>query len=221
MSGVADAMRDGGFAMWAILGVGVLGSAISVERLYFVLRQGRIDGGAFMAQVQRAVLDADLDRALQICSTAPDAALPKLLQAALIRASRPESEIRDALEEARLALLPRIRRRVGLLALLARGSIWVGGIGALHGVIVALEAAGAAGSTAGLAAGTAVGLHSALFGSIVALSLATAHGLIAVRTAALLDDLDHHAFKIVVLLKAGRHHGGAHGGGSPVLPFPG
>lgn len=220
MSAVTEAVRDGGLVMWAILGLGVMGSAISVERVYFVMRQTRIDGVAFMEQLQRAVLDDDLERALLLCSAAPDAALPRLLRAALVRAGRPETELREALEEERLALLPRLRRRVGLLPILARAAAGLGLIGTIHGLILALDAAGGAGGAVAFSAGAATALHSAMFSAVVAIPLVLAHGLISAQTSSLLDELDRYGFMLLRVLRAGRHPGGAQGG-APVLPFPG
>ena len=50
--------------------------------------------------------------------------------------------------------------------------------------------------------------------------LLVANGVIAARTNAILDELDHHALKLVNLLNACRSRPGSHGGGAPVLPFP-
>ena len=112
MSFVADAMREGGVLMWIILVFGIWGFAVALERFFFVFFRVGINAPAFMAQVQRAVLDGDFDRAVRICNVEPSAALPRVLKAGLIRANRPESEIRDAMEEEELELYPLITRRI-------------------------------------------------------------------------------------------------------------
>jgi biopolymer transport protein ExbB/TolQ len=223
VSFVADAMREGGVLMWIILVFGIWGFAVALERFFFVFFRVGINAPAFMAQVQRAVLDGDFDRAVRICNVEPSAALPRVLKAGLIRANRPESEIRDAMEEEELELYPLITRRIAYLPMIANVVTLIGLLGTIYGLILSFQAVGeetgAQRSTA-LAAGIAVAMWPTLLGLGVAIPLLVANGVIAARTNAILDELDHHALKLVNLLNACRSRPGSHGGGAPVLPFP-
>ena len=93
MNLLADGMREGGFFMWPILLAGLIGGALAVERLFYVFFRAGINAPAFMAQIQRAVLDGNIDQAVRMCNVEPSAALPRVLKAGLVRASRPDAEI--------------------------------------------------------------------------------------------------------------------------------
>lgn len=225
MNGIAEAMRQGGIFMWPILLCAVIGLSVALERLFYVFYRAGINAPAFMAQIQRAVLDGNVDQAIRLCNVEPSAALPRVLKAGLVRANRPEAEIRDAMEEEELEIYPMVSRRIAYLPMIANVSTLLGLLGTIQGLILSFhsvsEASAAARSTA-LAEGIAVAMYTTFFGLLVSIPLLVLHGVIAARANAVLEEIDHHALKLVNLLNACRQRTtGSHGGGSPVLPFPG
>lgn len=221
MNVLADAFREGGVFMWPILLCAVVGSAISLERFFYIFFRVGINAPAFVSQVQRAVLDEDLDRAVRICNMEPSAALPRVLKAGLVRAERPEAEIRDAMEEEELEIFPQVSRRIAYLPMLANVSTLLGLLGTIQGLILAFHSVSEAGSAArstALAEGIAVAMYTTFFGLLVSIPLLVCHGVIAARANAVLDEIDHHTLKLLNLLNATRHRP-ASSGGSPVLPF--
>jgi biopolymer transport protein ExbB/TolQ len=216
-------MREGGFFMWPILVCAVFGVSVSLERAFYVFIRAGINASAFMSQVQRAVLDNNVDEAVKLCNIEPSAALPRVLKAGLVRASRPEGEIRDAIEEEQLEVFPLINRRIGYLPMLANVSTLLGLLGTIQGLIVSFHAVGQASAEArstALAAGIAVAMYTTFFGLFVSIPILVAHGLIAARANAILDEIEHNAVKLVNLLNACRQRSGSQGGGAPILPFP-
>ncbi|MFZ5475777.1 MAG: MotA/TolQ/ExbB proton channel family protein [Myxococcota bacterium] len=222
---IAEWLRQGGVFMWPILLCAVVGAAVAVERFLYVYLRAGINAGAFMAQVQRDVLDGNVEKAVRLCNGEPSAALPRVVKAGLVRADRPESEIRDAVEEATLEVFPQIGRRIAYLPMIANVSTLLGLLGTIQGLIISFhsvaEATAEARSTA-LAQGIAVAMYTTFFGLMVSIPLLVAHGVVSARANAILDDIDHYALKLVNLLNATRKDDErAGGGGAPVLPFPG
>lgn len=225
MGSFAEWMKEGGFFMWPILLCAVVGASVALERFFYVFLRAGINAPAFMARVQREVLDGNIDRALRLCNAEPSAALARVMKAGLLRADRPEPELRDALEEATLEVYPQINKRIAFLPMLANVSTLLGLLGTIQGLIMAFHSVGEATADArstALAQGIAVAMYTTFFGLLVSIPLLVAHGFVAGRANAVLDDIDHYAMKLVNLLNATRQRPDSErGGGSPILPFPG
>jgi biopolymer transport protein ExbB len=102
MEFLADAINKGGFFMWPILAAAVFAMAISCERLYMVAFRANINAAAFMAEVQKLVLQNNLDGAISLCAAEANAALARVLKAGLIQAF---DAVANATAESRQTLL--------------------------------------------------------------------------------------------------------------------
>jgi biopolymer transport protein ExbB/TolQ len=221
---LGEYMREGGLFMWPILVCAVVGASVALERFFYVFLRAGIDARAFMTQVQREVLDGNLDRAVRLCNAEASAVLPKVVKAGLVRADRPEDEVRDALEEAQLEVAPMVSRRIAYLPMMANVATLLGLLGTIQGLILSFHSiseASAVDRSTKLAEGIAVAMYTTFFGLLVAIPLLVAHGVVAARANAVLDDIDHHTMKLVNLLNATRRGTGKGEGGAPILPFPG
>lgn len=216
---LAQWVEDGGIFMWPILACAVLGATVSAERFIFLFLRASIHAPAFLAQVQRDVLDGDVDAALKICNAESAAVLPRVVKAGLLCAGRGESELRDALEEATLEVTPVVQRRVAYLPTIANVSTLLGLLGTIQGLVQSFHAvadASAEARSTALASGIAVAMYTTFAGLLVAIPVLVAHALIAARANQLLDEIDHASARVVNLLNAV----GSRGNGA-VLPFPG
>lgn len=219
---IAQWFRDGGFFMWPVLGCAVFGAAVAMERFFYLYLRASINSPAFMASVQRHVLDGDVDGAVRLCNAESGAVLPRVLRAGLLRADRPEGELRDALEEASLEVYPGINQRIAFLPMVANVATLLGLLGTIQGLIRSFGAvaeADAAARSTQLAEGIALSMNATFAGLIVAVPVLVVHAAVASRANALLDEIDHYSLKLLNLLNAVRHDRSPRGGG-PVLPFP-
>lgn len=193
--------------MWPILACGVLGATISAERVIFLFLRASVHAPALLAQVQRDVLAGDVDAALKLCNAESAAVLPRVLKAGLLRAGRPENEVRDALEEATLEVTPLVQQRIPYLTTLANLCTLLGLLGTIQGLILSFhavaEASAEARSTA-LASGIAVAMNATFAGLLVAIPVLAIHAVVAARANRILDEVDHAAARLVNLLNAVR-----------------
>ncbi len=220
---LAGWMEKGGAFMWPILLCAIIGATVALERAIYIWFRAGIDSRAFLASVQREVLDGNLEAALRLCNADPGAVLPRVAKAALVRADRPEPEIRAFVEEAQAEIFPLVNRRLSLIPMIANVATLLGLLGTIDGLIISFEAIGSkaeSGTSAGVAGGIAVAMYTTYFGLLVAIPMLVAHALIAGRANLILDEIDHAALKLVNLLEACRTPQGG-GRGNPVLPFPG
>ena len=201
------AIHNGGPFMWPILIAAVFALAIAFERLYFVLFRANINGTAFMAQVQKMVMANNIDRAIKLCNSEPNAALPRVLKAGLSRANRSEEEIQNAVDESVLEVFPLLNKRSSFLPMLANVATLTGLLGTIQGLIDAFDAVANAPADAKqklLANGIAVAMFTTASGLVVAIPTLVLHSIVASRTTKIMDEIDQFALKTVNLLGARR-----------------
>jgi len=204
---LVDAIDKGGPFMWGIVIAAVFAMAIGCERLYYILFRANINGTAFMAQVQKLIMANNLDRAIKLCNNEPNAALPFVLKAGLMRANRSEAEIQNAVDEAVLEVFPQLNKRTPFLPMLANVATLTGLLGTIQGLIIAFEAVASVSAEAKsqlLAAGISRAMYTTASGLVVAIPTLVLHAVVAARTTKVMDEIDQYALKCVNLLGARR-----------------
>lgn len=204
---LAVGMQKGGIFMWPILAICILAMAICCERLYVIAFRADMDGVAFMAQIQKFVLQDNVDRAIVLCDAQGSAALARVLKAGLTCANGSVQEIQDAVDEATLEVFPTLQKRTSYLPMLANVSTLVGLLGTIQGLIQAFDAvahASAATKQALLAEGIAVAMYTTFGGLVVAIPTLVLHSFILSRTTKVMDDVDQFSLRAVHLLSARR-----------------
>ncbi len=204
---ISEWMAKGGAFMWPILICAIVGATVALERAIYVWFRASIDARAFMASVQREVLDGNIEGALRLCNADPGAVLPRVAKAALVRADRPQAEVRAFVEEAQAEVFPMVNRRLALIAMIANVATLLGLLGTIQGLILSFHSVNetaADARSAALADGIAVAMYTTFFGLLVAIPMLVAHGLVAGKANLLLDEVDHAALKLVNLLDACR-----------------
>ena len=199
----ANMFSEGGFFMYPILLCAVFGMAISLERFFYVFLRISVDAPTFVGHIQRELLNGSVDGALRLCNGEPSAALARVLKSALVRAGRPESELKSAVEETCLEVQPLVSRRLSYLPMIANVSTLLGLLGTIQGLIVSFHAVTgqqAADRSTTLASGIAVAMYTTFFGLLVAIPILVSHSLLAARANLVLDDIDHYSLKLVNLL---------------------
>ena len=198
--------------MYPILLCAVFGTAISLERFFYIFLRVSVNAPTFMGHIQRELLDGSVDGALRLCNGEPSAALAKVLKAALVRAGRPEAEVKSAVEESCLEVQPMVSRRLTYLPMIANVSTLLGLLGTIQGLIVSFHAVTGTQATersSTLASGIAVAMYTTFFGLLVAIPILVSHSLLAARANQVLDDIDHYSLKLVNLLNSTRNNNSA------------
>jgi biopolymer transport protein ExbB/TolQ len=221
-----EGFKQGGAFMWPIAVCMVFGATIALERFFFIFLRAGINAPLFMARIQRDVLDGNIEGAVRVCNGEPSAVLPRVVKAGLVRAERPESELRDAIDEAQLEVYPLVNKRLSYMPMIANVSTLFGLLGTIWGLIEcfhSISKATAEERSSALAEGIAVAMYATLFGLGVAIPLLIVYGIVTARANALLDEIDHYSLKLVNLLNAVRTSvpRDDRDGGAPILPFRG
>ncbi len=211
MAAAAKFFQEGGIFMYPIALMSIIGIAIIIERGFFLYLRYNINGSAFMAQIQKLILANNIDRAIKLCNTAPNAALPRVLKAGLTRANKGVIEIQNAVEEETLDVLPMIQKRISGLQIIANVATLLGLLGTIFGLISAFEAVANAApdqKQAMLASSISIAMNTTAFGLIVAIPCLLAYGVLSGLTKKIMDEIDLYSVRLINLLAA-RSKGGA------------
>lgn len=207
MEGFAKWMSDGGIWMYIILGVSIICLGIVIERFIFLFFRYNINASAFMAQVQKLVVANSYDKAIKLCNAAPSAALANVLKAGLLRANKNSEEIKEAIEEATLEVVPNIQKRTQSLQALANIATLIGLLGTIDGMIdafaaISSDAIPAAERQTALGNAISKAMLTTAFGLIVAIPTMAFHIFLSGVTKKIIDEIDLYGTKLQNLLSA-------------------
>jgi len=203
MSSIAEFFDAGGPFIYVNCITLCWGIAIIIERIIFIFFKYNVNAEAFMAQVQKLVMANDIERGIKLCNAAPAAALPKVVKAGLTRANRGEAEIRNAVEEAILEIVPVLQKRTGNLAQIANMATLLGLLGTITGLITAFGAVGAVSAELKakvLAQGVAEAMYTTAFGLGIAVICMIGHMFLTNMTKKIIDEIDQYSVKLENLL---------------------
>lgn len=203
MSAIKGAMEAGGFWMWPILLMSVVVIAVSLERTFMLLTRYSINADEFMKEIRKFVLAGNVDRAIKLCNQTPNAALPQVVKAGLLRANKGEVAIANAIEEATLEVMPQVRTRTNSLLVFANVATLLGLLGTIIGLIQAfggLATASEADRQQVLSSGISVAMYTTASGLIVAIPALLIHMGLARVTTTIGENVDHYSVMLEDLL---------------------
>lgn len=207
--GLIAAIQHGGFAMYLIGATMAFAIGLTVERVVKLYKKLNIDGSSFMFEIQKYILASDLDGAIRVCNGAEEAALPRVVKAGLMRASRSDEQIQNAVDAASLEVIPQLERNLPYLALIANVATLLGLLGTISGLIksfAAVALADPAQRQAILSAGISEAMFATAFGLVVAIGTMVAHSVLSAKASRIISDIDEHSVKLLDLLSARKVH---------------
>ncbi|MBV8489123.1 MAG: hypothetical protein JO199_01245, partial [Candidatus Eremiobacteraeota bacterium] len=93
--GFVGLMQQGGWDMWLLMLISVVGLAVAIERLvFFAMQHGDTKG--LLRQIGQKIAADDLDGAIKICQ-GQRGMLPRILEFGLRRGEKNRADITDAL----------------------------------------------------------------------------------------------------------------------------
>jgi biopolymer transport protein ExbB len=204
-TGIIEALHKGGVANYLIALTMVFAIAFMFERFMKLFQKYDINGNSFMFEVQKHILANDLDGAIRVCNGAKEAALPKVIKAGLMRASRSEEQIQNAIDSASLEVIPLLEKNLPYLALIANVATLFGLLGTISGLIksfAAIAGAEAAQRQAILSEGISEAMYATAFGLIIAIAAMVAHSVLSSKAQKIISQIDEHSVKLLDLLSA-------------------
>ncbi len=195
--------QEGGFFMYPIALVLVIGMAIAIERYIYLSIAKRTNRSDFN-QLYKFLSGRDYQAAIKFASRS-STAMGAMIGAGLARLARKHSrdEIEYAMEEGLMETLPRLERRTQYLATLANVSTLLGLLGTIIGLIAAFTAVAAADpaeKASLLSQSISVAMNTTAFGLIAAIPLLLLHAVLQTKTNEIVDSFEMAGIKVMNLI---------------------
>lgn len=203
MQTVLDLLNGGGWMMYVILCVSIVGVALFFERSLHLYVKLRLNADGFMQTVLGHVEGRRFRQGIDACKVGSRHPLVAVARAGIMRADRREKEIERAMEKEMLRAMPALQVRVGLLGFLANACTLLGLLGTIFGLMEAFNAvsdATAAQKQDALAGGISTAMYTTAFGIIAAVPLLFFHHLLTERQETVLNEVEGGATSLLVAM---------------------
>ena len=195
-----DLFQDGGWAMYPLVVLLVLGIAISIERMITLTRAG-IDANSFFQNLEDSLRSGGPDQAAQICSETRGP-VASVIHAGLLRMHRGIDHVEKAIDNAGAVEMAFLERGMVWLSTVANLAPMIGFLGTVSGMISACQAIERAGDVepSMVAGGISEALITTASGLIVGIIIQFLHNFFASRIDRIIADMQEHTAGFIDLL---------------------
>jgi biopolymer transport protein ExbB/TolQ len=200
MNSVINFFKDGGFFLYPLALIFVVGVAIAIERFFYLTRETARNRSLWEALVP-ALSSGNFKQVTALTQNSP-ASIATILNygVARIGTARRRDDVEKAMDESLLEVIPRIEKRTHYLSSLANIGLLIGLLGTITGLIGAFSAvasANPADKASLLSASISVAMNNTASGLGVAITLLLAHMFLESKTTALIDSLEIASIKFL------------------------
>jgi len=190
---VVNFFREGGFFLYPLAAIFVVGVAISIERFIYLTIE-TTNNRRVWAQVVPLINAGNFKQVVAITSKSR-AAIATALNYGIARlaSARRRDDIEKAMDESLLEIIPKMEKRTHYLSALANIGMLTGLLGTVIGLIAAFASiaqANPAEKASLLAASISVAMNNTASGLICAITLLLSHMFLEAKTTKLIDSLE-------------------------------
>ena len=197
-------LASGGLMLWLILLLSAVAAVVFVER-FLHLHRAQINSVEFLNGVRTVLKRNNVVEALSICEATPGP-VARLVRTAILNREHGRERVKEALELAGLAEVPRLEEKLNLLATIAQLAPLSGLLGTVLGFIQAfwrMQEAGLNAHVSQLSDGVWKALVCAAAGLAVAIPAHAAYAYLVGRVNSIVLDMERAATEIVTILTGG------------------
>jgi biopolymer transport protein ExbB len=205
-----ELLKSGEVFLYANIIVALVALSITIQRVHALWFKFGRSTEDLLKEIFAFVEAGSFARALQLCNN-QDHPINSIFKAALMRANRPEKEIRRAVEVAAIGEMPRLRRGTVYMPQLSNVATLFGLIGTIRGLIISFS--GVAGGDAAtrqalLSQGISIAFYNTFFGLTVAVMVIVAYMMILGKQNTLMQQMEHGSAKMIDRLLVHQSMGG-------------
>jgi len=197
-------LANGGWVLWLILLASAIGVVVFIER-FLHCHRAQINSIEFLNGVRTVLKRENVVEALSICDATPGP-VARLVKTAILNRERGREGVREALEEAGLAEVPRLEEKLNLLATIAQLAPLLGLLGTVLGfmqIFYKLQGHGLAANVGELSDGVWKALICAAAGLAVAIPAHAGYNYLVSRINSIVLDMERSASEIVTIVTEG------------------
>ncbi len=207
-----DLFHDGGWAMYPLLVLLIVGVGVAIERLYNLSRSS-IDAESFFKGLEKALKDGDPEAAAELCSNTRGP-IASVIHAGLLRLERGIDHVEKAIDNSGAVEMAFLERGMVWLSTVANLAPMIGFLGTVSGMINAFQAIKKAGDVepSMVAGGISEALITTAAGLIVGILIQFCYNFCASRIDKIIADMTEQTANFIDLLidlLAEREHRGA------------
>jgi biopolymer transport protein ExbB len=191
-------LSNGGFVLWLILLISAVAVVVFIERVLHFHR-AQINSTEFLNGVRTVLKRENVVEALSICDATPGP-VARLVKTAVLNREHGRERVREALEEAGLAEVPRLEEKLNLLATIAQIAPLLGLLGTVLGFIqtfMVMQKTGLYAHVGQLSTGIWQALVCAAAGLAVAIPTHAGYNYLVSRVNSIVLDMERAATEIV------------------------
>lgn len=191
-------LYHGGPVLWLILIMSAVAVAVFVER-FLHCHRAQINSLEFLNGVRTVLKRENVVEALSICDATPGP-VARLVKTAILNRENGRERVREALEEAGLAEVPKLEEKLNLLATIAQLAPLMGLFGTVLGfisVFIKIHEAGLHANVSLLSEGIWMALVCAAAGLAVAIPAHAAYNYLVSRVNSIVLDMERTATEIL------------------------
>lgn len=197
-----ELFHDGGFFMYPILALLIIGLAISLERLY-TLSRSSISNTKLLARVRKSLETGGIEDAKKICAQTRGP-VASIIMAGLLRVDEGIESVEKAISNAGTVEMAFLERGLIWLSTIVSVAPMLGFTGTVQGMVVAFQSIEKANdiSPAIVAGGISVALLTTLFGLVTAIIISLAYNYFTNQIDRLTIDMEESSVELVDTLVA-------------------
>jgi biopolymer transport protein ExbB len=197
-------VNNGGPVLWIILFASAVAVIVFIER-FLHCHRAQINSTEFLNGVRNVLKRDNIVEALSICDATPGP-VARLVKTAILNRDHGRERVREALEEAGLAEVPRLEEKLNLLATIAQLAPLLGLLGTVLGFIktfIDMQERGLSAHFSLLSVGIWKALICAAAGLAVAIPAHAAYNYLVSRVNSIVLDMERAATEIVNIVTEG------------------
>lgn len=192
--------REGGFFLYPLAAIFVVGVAIAIERFIYLTNE-TTRNRRLWAQVVPLINSGNFKQVVGVTSKSR-ATIATVLNYGIARlaSARRRDDVEKAMDESLLEIIPRVEKRTHYLSALANIGMLTGLLGTVIGLIAAFASiaqANPAEKASLLAASISVAMNNTASGLFVAITLLLAHMFLEAKTTKMIDSLEIASVKFM------------------------